>query len=110
MYYFSNLTIKYSAAAIEKALQDKIKAAYIPTDKEKLWSPSIYEGGKPIRFGETVEFHESAREWINYHDEATESRALVVSVVTASSTNSTAIDVVNKVYNYIKNGNESLLS
>ena len=73
------------------------------TEKEKVWMPVIYEGGKQARPVADEESKASLDWWLSV-DDPTEWRVQIVSVVTNSTTNSTALDIVDKVYEHIKKG------
>ena len=64
----------------------------------------MYEGGKPSRPGGTSK---ELLDYLNEHDEPSQWRVQITSVVTNSTSNSTALDIVNKVYDYIKKGTEN---
>ena len=78
------------------------------SEEELIWAPNTYEGGKPGRQGiENDSFAEAAlQEWLDEPDKSTPFRLLIVSVVTTSKTNSTAVDIVKQVYEYIKNATD----
>lgn len=80
-----------------------------------VYAPNIYEGGKMQsaleRFKVDPKTATVARNWNFYNyaqepDEAIATRVRVISYVTNSTRNSTALDIVNKVYDYIKKGTE----
>jgi len=72
--------------------------------EEKIWYPVLYEGGDPNRSGYEYDTNGKVSDWINIHDRPTPWRLQIVSVVTNSSSNSSALDIVNQVYDYIKIG------
>lgn len=80
-----------------------------------VYAPNIYEGGKMQsaleRFKVDPKTATVARDWNFYNyaqepDEAIATRVRVISYVTNSTRNSTALEIVNKVYDYIKKGTE----
>lgn len=77
------------------------------SDEEKLWHPTIYSGGNPERLHDTPlddDVLSNLEWWSNDHDKPASWRVQIVSVVTNSTKNSSAIDIVNQVYDYIRNG------
>ena len=72
------------------------------TPEEKGWYPNVYRGGEPD-MSHVEEFAE-AEEYLTAHDKPSSWRVKVISVVTNSSKNSTALEYVDKVYDYIKAG------
>ena len=93
------------------------------TTTEKGWYPKIYKGGKPVRepsmpvgpgsdklhtnFGMITTRSKVKETYMKSVDDRSEWRLQIVSVVTNSSKNSTAIDVVNQVYEYIKKATDN---
>ena len=75
------------------------------TTEELLDLPNIYEGGEPNR---VIEEMSPMLQFLYpkglYYDGPTDWRVQIVSVVTNSTTNSTALEYVDKVYQYIRNG------
>lgn len=71
-----------------------------PSPEEVAWYPQIYEGGpEPDRTGD-----EKYSSWAPEVEDPAWWRVQVVSVVSNSSTNSTALDMVSKVYDLIRAG------
>jgi hypothetical protein len=102
------------AGAKEDSLEKTLaKEAYSAAD-DVAWFPQIYKGGKPNpnvmqfpRDGVTSSKQKTllSKEDVYYdvaEDEPAEWRLQVVSVVSKSNGNTTAIDLVNKVYDYIR--------
>lgn len=78
-----------------------------PNDKMKVWLPLVYEGGKSARVTSKPEVGKSLDWWLIDHEGAAPSdwRVQVISVVTNSSNvNTTALDMVNMVYDHIQRG------
>ena len=78
-----------------------------PNDKTKAWLPLVYEGGKSNRIVSKPEIAKSLDWWLIDHEGAAPAdwRVQVISVVTNSSNvNTTALDMVNMVYNHIEAG------
>ena len=119
---FSELVAEVQA---EIAEEDKPIAR---TTDEKGWFPKIYSGGKPERefsnpmgppgvdFGKNIGLlkpkdldaqHDAPVRYQRPPDEGSEWRLQVVSVVTNSSKNSTALEMVKKIYDYIREGTEN---
>jgi hypothetical protein len=112
-------------AAVEREIEEDDKP--IPLNvQEKGWYPKKYNGGKPQREpalpvgpGDNTHFKKNtglakpnktfAKEefYQSPADEPSDWRVQIVSVVTNSSTNSTALDMVDKVYDYIKKGTDN---
>ena len=71
--------------------------------KAKPWLPVVYDGGKPWRSlpAQLKEDGEMKR-WLTLSDQPAKWRVQIVSVVTNSSANTTALEMVKKVYDYIK--------
>lgn len=66
------------------------------------WHPSYYEGGEELsRDAQNQEKHFS---WQLGHEDPAVWRVQIVSVVTNSSTNSTALDMVYRVYDHLRAG------
>jgi len=80
------------------------------TDEDKVWLPQVYEGGDADEARLTPEKINATHSndhwewWAHYDDRQANFRVQIVSVVTNSSANSSAIDIVNKIYDYIKEG------
>jgi Trk-type K+ transport system membrane component len=47
---------------------------------------------------------ESIVPWINYHNKPAEWRLQIVSAITGTAKNTTALDIVNHIYDYIRKG------
>lgn len=78
-----------------------------PNDRTKAWLPLVYEGGKSSRISSKPEISKSLDWWLIDHEGAAPSdwRVQVISVVTNSSNaNTTALDMVNMVYDHIQRG------
>ena len=78
-----------------------------PNDRTKAWLPLVYEGGKSSRIASKPEIAKSLDWWLIDHEGAAPSdwRVQVISVVTNSSNaNTTALDMVNMVYDHIQRG------
>jgi hypothetical protein len=78
-----------------------------PNDRTKAWLPLVYEGGKSARVTSKPEVGKSLDWWLIDHEGAAPSdwRVQVISVVTNSSNvNTTALDMVNMVYDHIERG------
>ena len=80
------------------------------TEEDKAWLPQIYQGGDadearitPNKLNAS-ESNDHWEWWAHYDDRPANFRVQIVSVITNSSTNSSAIDIVNKIYDYIKEG------
>lgn len=71
------------------------------SEETKAWVPMIYEGGKPKK---RAVLSDDAERFLTSHDDPAEWRLQIVSVVTSSDKNSTALEYVDKVYDYIRNG------
>lgn len=80
-----------------------------------VYAPNYYEGGKMRSNFEKFKIDpktiNEAQNFSMYlhtieQDERIEARVRIISVLTTSETNSTALDIVNKVYDYIKAGTE----
>eukprot|EP00601_Ochromonadales_sp_CCMP2298_P033851 CAMPEP_0173363026 /NCGR_PEP_ID=MMETSP1144-20121109/22152_1 /TAXON_ID=483371 /ORGANISM="non described non described, Strain CCMP2298" /LENGTH=738 /DNA_ID=CAMNT_0014312921 /DNA_START=90 /DNA_END=2303 /DNA_ORIENTATION=+ len=89
----------------------------VRTEEEQAWLPNIYTGGKPSPSSllETPlpadtgtagvgSKQDSPYYHLYAHDDPTDWRVQIVSVVTNSTANSTALQYVRKVYDYIKAG------
>lgn len=77
----------------------------ILTDEDKAWRASIYEGGKPgrVTIQDNPDAERALLHWLEEPDKPTHFRLQIVSVVTQSKTNTTAVDIVKHVYDYIRN-------
>ena len=88
-------------------LNDRVKVYKEPNDRTKAWLPLVYEGGKSSRIASKPEIAKSLDWWLIDHEGAAPSdwRVQVISVVTNSSNaNTTALDMVNMVYDHIQRG------
>jgi len=103
----------------EESENEKKPEPIIETTRDKAYLPQIYEGGKlspRLTIDDLIrdypEQSEEENEWdlkdvddmIEEHSNQSPIRVKIVSVVTNSSTNNTALEIVNKVYDYIKAG------
>lgn len=79
--------------------EEEVIANY--TSEEKVWFPTLYEGGE---FEQDYEVDESILPWINHHNKPATWRLQIVSAITGTSQNTTALDIVNHIYDYIRNG------
>lgn len=71
--------------------------------KAKPWLPVVYDGGKPWRsLPAQQDTSEAMHRWLTLNDKKAEWRVQIVSVVTNSSANSTALEIVDQVYDFIK--------
>ena len=89
------------------SLHGRVKAFKEPNDRTKAWLPLVYEGGKSTRIASKPEISKSLDWWLIDHEGAAPSdwRVQVISVVTNSSNaNTTALDLVNMVYDHIQRG------
>lgn len=83
---------------------------YNLSKEESIWHPNIYQGGQPMhKITDELKAMDPDLEerynYINYQDEKpTAFRLQIVSTITNSSVNTTALEMVEKVYEYIKNG------
>ena len=108
----------YTDTTNESEIEKKLEPV-IETARDKAYLPQIYEGGKITPrltmedlINEYPEQSQEENEWdlkdvndmIEEHGNPSPIRVKIVSVVTNSSYNSTAIDIVNKVYDHIKVG------
>lgn len=81
--------------------------------EENIWHPNIYEGGRPLhKMTEELKASdpdlEETYNYINYHHEKpTTFRLQIVAAITNSSVNTTALEMVEQVFAYIKNGTEN---
>ena len=75
------------------------------TPIEKNWYPNVYRGGETDL--DHVEEFSDSQEFLTAHDSPAAWRVKVISVVTNSSHNSTALEYVKKVYDHIKMGTEN---
>ena len=73
-------------------------------DEERAWLPNVYEGGKPARTTLAPEIEAKLSWWQTEADQQASWRVQVISVVTNSSKNSTALEIVQKVYDHVKKG------
>eukprot|EP01041_Mallomonas_annulata_P000965 gene965-1873_t len=120
----------------EGDVMDMFDVNEILPPEELIFRPQIYAGGDPnthiydlpfkrpeLEEGEveeeipedTLEAEKSLQAvdwWANHHDRPTEWRLQIVSVVTNSSANSSALDIVEQVYDYIRigTGNDSRIN
>lgn len=99
--------------ALEEVNSNVEDEVYELSEEEKIWHPNVYSGGQPThRITEELKAAnpdlEETYNYINYHHEKPAVfRLLVVAAVTNSSINTTAIELVDKVFAYIKNGTEN---
>jgi hypothetical protein len=71
--------------------------------KAKPWLPVVYDGGKPWRsLPAQQDAEEDMQRWLSLNDKKADWRVQIVSVVTNSSANSTALEIVGQVYDFIK--------
>lgn len=71
--------------------------------KAKPWLPVVYDGGRPWRSQPAqVKHDEEMERWLTISDQPASWRVQIVSVVTNSSTNNTALEMVKTIYDYIK--------
>lgn len=71
--------------------------------KAKPWLPVVYDGGKPWRsLPAQQDLSEDLERWLTLNDKKADWRVQIVSVVTNSSANSTALEIVGQVYDFIK--------
>eukprot|EP01038_Epipyxis_sp_PR26KG_P004683 gene4683-6578_t len=93
----------------DEALERDPRLDFNRTSEEKAWVPNIYEGGNPE---ETVTYADERASIADYdikldgytHDDPAVIRAQIVAVVTDSPENSTALNYVRHVFDYLKNG------
>jgi len=103
----------YKSKALEEINTNIENKVYDLSPEESLWHPNIYTGGEPThkiteKLKATDADLEERYNYINYHHEKpTEFRLLIVAAVTNSSVNTTAIEMVDQVFAYIKNGTEN---
>jgi hypothetical protein len=103
----------YKSKALEEINTNVENEVYDLSPEETLWHPNIYTGGEPThkiteKLKATDADLEERYNYINYHHEKpTEFRLLIVAAVTNSSVNTTAIEMVDQVFAYIKNGTEN---
>jgi hypothetical protein len=92
----------YLRQDVEASTEQLSKVFIEPSSEDKLWQSHVYEGGRASDARE--EGGDAWQWWMKYDDEPANWRVQLVSAVTNSSLNSTAIDIVNTIYDYIKNG------
>jgi len=103
----------YKSKALEEINTNIENKVYDLSPEESLWHPNIYTGGEPThkiteKLKATDADLEERYNYINYHHEKpTEFRLLIVAAVTNSSVNTTALEMVDQVFAYIKNGTEN---
>lgn len=86
-------------------LSIRIKPLRNVSDKTKAWLPLVFEGGKSERVKSKPELGKSLDWFLVDHEGAVPAdwRVQVISVVTNSTNgNTTALDMVNMVYNHIQ--------
>ena len=71
-----------------------------PSPEELAWYPNIYEGGAEP----DLRNEEKYSSWAPEHEDPAWWRVQIVSVVSNSSTNSTALEMVRRVYDFIRAG------
>ena len=100
----------YKSKSMEVVKTNIENKVYNLSNEESIWHPNIYEGGQPVhKITEELKAMnpelEQKYNYINYQDEKpTSFRLQIVSTITNSSVNTTALEMVEKVYEYIKNG------
>jgi hypothetical protein len=74
------------------------------TEEEKVWMPVIYEGGKSVRPDPDPLSKDTFEWWLKHEQGPADWRVQVVSGVTNSSKNTTALEIVDRVYAHIQAG------
>ena len=100
----------YKSKVMEEVNSNIESKVYNLSAEEAIWHPNIYQGGQPVhKITEELKAIDPDLEekynYINYQDEKpTAFRLQIVSAITNSSVNTTALEMVEQVYAYIKNG------
>ena len=103
---FSDDYAEFTAEANAESPVGKQKAKYPEITPEKaVWRPVIYEGGKesPRAPFDNKTTQANMDWWLAYPDGPANFRVQVTAVVTNSSKNTTALEIVQRVYSHIQN-------
>jgi hypothetical protein len=101
---FSDEYAEFSAELNAQAAPVVEEREEVLTKEQKAWLPLVYEGGKQARHEMDPQSTAALDWWLTNHDGPATWRVQVISVVTNSSANTTALDMVERVYAHIRAG------
>ena len=101
---FSDDYAEYTAELAAQAVPVVEEREEVLTKEQQAWLPLVYEGGKQVRHEMDAQSAAALNWWVTNHDGPATWRVQVISVVTNSSANTTALDMVERVYSHIRAG------